>query len=272
MKKFLYSFMMVNYFFTVCSYNTYNSAELRNYIKKELNNKFKKISYKKARDVLHTEIPILDIYGDKTKEMNVEHVFPQYLFKNDTNYNVLKSDLHNLYLSNSKLNSHRNNYKFEDPFNYINDDLTFLNRQGEIINTPDNYYLKNAFYMSKDTKKRIFYPIDYSKGKLSRSIAYFSIKYDYLDDLDKVIDINTLLKWNFDDPVSDEEYLKNILCSKYHGVYNPFILNNDLVYHCFSDYENIDHKIFNNKRVNSHNPLYSIEYLLEKINKLEKKK
>ena len=266
---------MVNYLsfiFTVSSYNIYNSFEIRNIIKKEVNNNFKKISYVKAKSILHEELSFIDIYGDKKEKMNVEHVFPQYLFKNDTNYNVMKSDLHNLYLTNSKLNSHRNNYKFEDPYNFIDNDLVFLNKKGEKIETPDNYYLKSAFYMSKNNKKNIFYPLDYSRGKISRSLAYFAIKYDYLQELEKVIDINTLLKWNFDDPVSNEEYLKNILCSRYHGVYNPFILNNDLVYHCFSDYDDINHDLFNNKRIKSHDPLYSIEYLLEIINKIENKK
>ena len=61
---------------------------------------------------------IIDIYGDNTENLNVEHVFPQYFFKNDENKKYMKSDLHNLYLCNSKLNRYRQNFKRNRFFYY----------------------------------------------------------------------------------------------------------------------------------------------------------
>ena len=65
--------------------------------------------------------------------------------------------------------------------------------------------------------------------------SYFSIKYNFTDILSKIIDPLTLLKWNYDDPVDNNEFLKNIISYRYQNNYNPFILNTDLVLYSFLD-------------------------------------
>jgi len=98
-----------------------NPMQLRNHIFEEVNKNYKSLTYQKARTIMKKEFNMIDIYGDNLEEKNVEHIFPQSLFKNDTNNKIIKSDLHNLYLCNSKLNSHRQNFKYVDPSEFIDD-------------------------------------------------------------------------------------------------------------------------------------------------------
>ena len=86
--------------------------KMRKNLCEQLNIDYKYLTYKQAKIIMHNEMNTIDIYGDNTIDKNVEHVFPQYLFKNDNNKNIMKSDLHNLYLCNSRLNTLRQNFKY----------------------------------------------------------------------------------------------------------------------------------------------------------------
>ena len=106
---------------------------------------------------------------------------------------------------------------------------------------------------------------------ISRSLAYFSVKYDYVDKLKEVIDINTLLQWNIDNPVTSEEYHKNIVCYNHQNNLNPFILDPDLMLYTFSDNVDIE-SILKKKKEKTLDPFYSIDTMMKKINDLEKEK
>ena len=106
--------------------NSVNPAQLRNHIFEEVNKNYKPLTYQKARTIMKKEFNMIDIYGDNLEEKNVEHIFPQSLFKNDTNNTIIKSDLHNLYLCNSKFKSHRQNFKYVNPSKFNNDKKTYF--------------------------------------------------------------------------------------------------------------------------------------------------
>ena len=85
-----------------------------------------------------------------------------------------------------------------------------------------------------------------------------------------VIDIQTLIEWNLKDPVSNEEYHKNIITYKYQNNLNPFIIDSDLMIYAFSDMFELSDEILEKKKVKILDPLYSINLLLDKNKKNEK--
>lgn len=243
---------------------------MRKNIHDKLNDNYKYLSYEKVKKIMHSEMNNIDIYGDNTHEKNIEHVFPQYLFKLDTNKNMMKSDLHNLYLCNKKINTLRQNFKYVGHDDYIesgNDKL--VDQQGNSLNTED-MFKKQGYMMLINKKSKKFIPTEYSRGMISRSLAYFSIKYNYVEQLKDVIDIQTLIEWNLKDPVSNEEYHKNIITYKYQNNLNPFIIDSDLMIYAFSDMFELSDEILEKKKVKILDPLYSINLLLDKNKKNEK--
>lgn len=246
--------------------------KMRKNLCEQLNLNYKYLTYKQAKIIMHNEMNTIDIYGDNTIDKNVEHVFPQYLFKNDNNKNIMKSDLHNLYLCNSRLNTLRQNFKYishEDYIDNSNDNL--VDQQGNSVKAKDMFQ-KKGYIMIINKKNKKFIPTMYSRGMISRSLAYFSIKYNYLEQLKEVIDIQTLIEWNLKDPVTNEEYYKNIIAYKHQNNLNPFILDSDLMLYAFSDMININDELLQKKKTTTIDPLFSIDYLIDKINTLENDK
>ena len=248
---------------------TINANRMRSFLNIKTNENYKQLSYQNAKQILKN-MPVIDIYGDTKEPLNAEHIFPQFSFKNDARKNMMKSDLHNLYLCNSKLNNARQNFKYIDPdFYEIGENDKVLDTSGKKIDFQNNFFNKRGFLMVSNYKNRTFIPSDYSQGKVARSLAYFGVKYNYINELNKIIDYKTLLEWNLKDPVSEEEYLKNIICYKHQKNLNPFVVDNDLMLYCFSDLVNIDDDLLSLKKERSVDPLHSIEYLLKDIEKLE---
>lgn len=250
----------------------------------EVNKNYKYLSYKKSKEIFHEKINMIDIYGnidDNTCTRTLEHIFPQSFFKHDENRKYMKSDLHNLYLCNNKLNTYRQNFKYIDPKEIKDKQVTsndkILDINGNVINDLkiSNIFNNNGYLMVSNKKSNTFIPTEYSKGKISRSLSYFSIKYNFTDILSKIIDPLTLLKWNYDDPVDNNEFLKNIISYRYQNNYNPFILNTDLVLYSFLDLydfkqnEDLINDIIANKKTKQINPIPSINFLIDEINQIE---
>ncbi len=247
-------------------------SKIRKDINLQINHNFKALSYEKAKDIMHTEIDFIDIYGDNTLDKNIEHIFPQSLFKNNINKAQMKSDLHNLYLCNTKLNSQRQNFKYISHEDYVdNYSDHFVDTLGNEI-TGKEIFVKTGYMMIINKKTKKFIPTLYSRGMISRSLAYFSIKYDLIEQLKEVIDIKTLVEWNLKDPPSKEEYHKNIISYKYQNNYNPFIIDSDLIIYAFSDMYNVNDKLLQKKKINIIDPFYSIDKLLKDISDLENEK
>jgi len=247
--------------------------KLRDYLKSEINKNYKYLTYPNSKKILHNEIGDIDIYGDGSLEKNVEHIYPQSKFKNKEKRTMMRSDLHNLYLCNTKLNNIRQNFKYMDTKELnIDDDIKILDMKGKEIINKNEIFKKFGYIMGTNNKKKIFIPTNYSRGKIARSLSYFTIKYDFLNELNDIINIKTLIEWNLKDPVDNDEYLKNIKVYKHQGNLNPFILEPDLVHYCFSDKIEITEEILSKKRQSSINHLYSINYLVNEIKELEREK
>lgn len=243
---------------------------LRKLLFSEMNKNYKYIPYSKSKKILYNNINKIDIYGDNLEQLNVEHIFPQYTFKNNTNRLIMRSDLHNLYLCNSRLNNYRSNFKYvESSITQLDDSIKILDMKGNIINSKEEIFSKNGYLMITNKKHKIFIPTEYSRGKIARSLSYFAIKYDYIEQLNEIIDIRTLLEWNLKDPVDNEEYYKNIIIYQHQKNLNPFIINPDLMVYCFSDKISIDESFWSIKKISLIDPMYTIQQLIDKIDILE---
>ena len=278
----LYYYLLLIMFFLIYSINSsllrnINSKALRLDIYNQINKNYKYIPYKKTKEIFHDKINMIDIYGDNTLEKNLEHVVPQSFFKNETDKKYMKSDFHNLYLCNNKLNSYRQNFRYIDPGD-LNDDLLSKNDKildtcGNIIDYTDkkNIFNKNGYLMVSNKKSKTFIPTEYSKGKIARSLIYFSIKYNFINKLSDIINPITLLKWNFNDPVDSNEYLKNIISYRYQKNVNPFIINSDLVLYSLLDIIDLDineqliNDIFNDRKFKNIDPIPAIDYIIKEI-------
>jgi endonuclease I len=218
--KFIWLLTTINNFFFVESFS--------NTLLKFVSNKYsnhKNLGYGNARKILHNELSDIIIYGSKINhddrnqivyDKNCEHIWSKNYFEYKE---PMISDLHILYLCNSKLNSHRQSYKF----NEINDNYTLLDNNGEKIIEKD-IICKKHDYCKKDTRKKIFEPPNRSKGKIARACAYFYIVYpEYSKYLPKLIDRNIMAKWNTKYSVDFKEIYKNELIYFYQNNRNPFI-------------------------------------------------
>lgn len=263
-----------------------HAPKLRSFLQIQMEKDYKYIPYTRAKKILHDKINHIDLYGDNEEARNVEHVFPQYSFKFDDRKKVMKSDMHNLYLCNVRLNSCRQNFKYVTHHDAItqttNDKNTYiLDQKGDKMTNYQEVFKKQGYIMSVNRKQKSFIPSTFSRGKIARSLSYFAVKYNYIKELQSIIDIYDLLIWNYSDPVDNEEYLKNVLTCKYQNNLNPFILHPELVPFVFSDI--IDFNKYNEEISKSkkfpHNVdhIKTIDYLLnenilfeERVNKLEK--
>lgn len=275
---YIYIIMFVSFLYNLTNafnpyvYKTINPPILRRHIEKELNSNFQKVSWVKAKQILHSEINNIDIYGDNNHVKNVEHIFPQTYFKNNEKKNIMKSDMHNLYLCSEKLNTYRQHFKFIDhshlkdlsekelqSFSIINSDYNHITDINSLIPQKNDVIMVNK-------KNKLFIPSDKARGSIARSLAYFSIKYNFTEELTNVISIDTLIDWNHIHPVDIKEYHKNILIYKHHNVINPFIVYPDLINYCFADMtdKNIENMFLNNDK------LYSINHLLSEIKDRDK--
>lgn len=244
---------------------------LREELREEMNKGYKYLTYPTARKILHRHIGEIDIYGDNKLEKNVEHIFPQSKFKGREDKSKMRSDLHNLYLCNTVLNNKRQNFKYMDSSEVSDyDNIKILDLTGKEVTSQTEIFKKNGYLMITDGKKKIFIPTTYSRGKISRSLSYFAIKYDFVNELDDIINMKTLIEWNLKDPVDNEEYLKNIKVYKHQGNLNPFIVDPSLVHYCFSDIFEVTEEILSEEKVSSINPFHSIDWLLKELNESEK--
>lgn len=158
------------------------------------------LSYKSCKKWLKYEYPTNLIYGEKNNDINCEHLVPRSIIKK---YNVskeAKNDLHLLWLTNGRLNSHRQNYKF-DMFNTNNKNITHLDPFGNITKD-ENYHCR------KDVKTKRFEPPVESRGIIARSVGYFYFTYN--DQCSKdLLDIDKLMDWHKKYPVTSIEKEKN---------------------------------------------------------------
>lgn len=150
---------------------------------------------------------------------NREHTWPQSWF-NSVSGPV--SDLFHIYPTDGKVNGERSNY----PYGNVASPMLITLNGGKLGNCTNLGYSATAFE-----------PIDEYKGDLARSFFYMSTRY-YLEDAtwstssatNKSIilpwQMNVLLQWNQQDPVSSKEIARNdSVYYKFQNNRNPFIDN-----------------------------------------------
>lgn len=151
------------------------------------------------------------IYGKEYPFVNCEHIVPQSIIKKNKVDQRSKNDLHLLALSNAKINSHRQNYKFvdfESEYSKSMENIVYITANGNIGNKKD-------FICKKHTRKQIFEPPESSKGRIARSVCYFYLNYGSSHLTKEIMERKIILKWHKKHPVSTQEKQRNILvCQK----------------------------------------------------------
>lgn len=211
-------------------------VKMREYLKTKLEKNYEYKSYEYVKKTFHKYIDFIDIYGNHSNVKNMEHVYPQSLFKHDNKFKYMKSDMHNLYLCNAKLNMLKQNYKYVDKNEFFTDKkYIFYDKNERNIDNIELMLQKEQGILAINNNKKLFLPHMHSRGIISRSLAYFIIKYDYLDKINDVIDLHTMINWNYEYCVSKEEYIKNMVIMMHQRNNNLFISYPELMYYAFSD-------------------------------------
>jgi endonuclease I len=194
---------------------------------------YKRHSYGHMRRILYSEVCKTDIYGGHsidstpTHQINCEHVWPQSFFKGRS---PMKSDMNHCFASQSRLNTHRSNKKFDE---IDDDEAEFLDTHGNRVRDSDDESDVED-YCEKSNYDNTFEPIDVSKGNIARAIAYFNTMYPKYN-LNQVIEIPVLLQWHQDDPVDDAEKHRVDVIHKHQHNLNPFIVCPELVSRVYHD-------------------------------------
>lgn len=230
------------YYSTITSSVLANSTSLKSTLNQIVTANTKKISYSDCTTALMT----IDSYdgdyveciytgerlgkdnsGSASGQWNKEHIWAKSHGFNDEKYNAY-SDLHHLRVSEARINSLRSNSYFDEVSNPTNKDD----------------------YGNKWTST-VFEPRDEVKGDIARMLLYMVVRYDDSTlDLELTNDkalaskaetgkegyigiLNTILKWNFEDPVDSRELYRNEQIYEVQGNRNPFIDHSELAYYLY---------------------------------------
>lgn len=239
-------------------------VKMREYLKIKLNKEYEYKSYEYVKKTFHKYIDFIDIYGNHSNTKNMEHVYPQSMFKHDrNNFKYMKSDMHNLYLCNAKLNMLKQNYKYVDKNEFFTDKkYKFFDKNEKNIENIELMLQREEGIIAINNNKKLFLPHMKARGLVSRSLAYFIIKYDYLDNIEDVIDLKTMIRWNNEYSVSKEEYIKNMIIMMHQRNNNLFITYPELMYYAFSDKVDMEEII---EKYGIHSNI-QIEDILNKLN------
>lgn len=141
--------------------------------------------------------------------VNVEHTWPQSRFTGKYAADEQKADLHHLFPSDSQVNGLRGNKKFGE-----------VVQDTQVVKCPVSRYGKAA-----RGQDEVFEPPQEHKGKVARSLFYFSVRYDLPISPEEE---TTLRKWNREFPVDEDEANRNNEIYKVQGSRNPFVDYPDL--------------------------------------------
>lgn len=231
------------YYSSVTTHILSNSTSLKSTLNQIVSSNVKKISYSDATTSLKT----IDSYdgdyveciytgerlgkdnsGSASGQWNKEHVWAKSHGFNDQKYDAY-SDLHHLRVSEARINSSRSNSYFDEVSNPTNKD------------DYGNKWTSTVFEPRDEVKK----------GDIARMLLYMVVRYeDSTLDLELTNDttlaskaengtegyigiLNTILKWNFEDPVDSRELYRNEEIYKEQGNRNPFIDHPELAYYLY---------------------------------------
>ncbi|MCJ7932854.1 MAG: endonuclease [Chryseobacterium sp.] len=160
-------------------------------------------------------------YSTEGNCYNREHIVPQSLFNQAS---PMVSDIHFIRATDGKVNGMRSNY----PFGKVGS-ASFTSKNGSKLGSS----------ASSGYSGTVFEPIDEFKGDVARMIFYFVTRYqsklssfssgDMLGSSTfpglQTWELNVLLAWHNQDPVSQAEIKRNNASYTYQGNRNPFIDN-----------------------------------------------
>ena len=133
--------------------------------------------------------------------LNCEHTWPQSKFSGRFSKGLQKSDLHHLYPTDSRANSVRGNYEFDN-----------------VNGTPVNY--ENCTASQTEGHGGAFEPPNDHKGNVARALFYFSVRYDMSINANQE---RVLREWDKLDPIDAEEINRNEIIFNVQNNRNPFI-------------------------------------------------
>ncbi len=143
--------------------------------------------------------------GNMHANVNIEHTWPQSKFSNQFEKGMQKSDMHHLYLTDSKANSQRGNHEFGVAGNAANE-LT--------VDKCDNSTL------FRGDGGMLFEPPKGHRGNVARSLFYFAVRYHMVISKNQE---KALREWHKADPVDATEKTKHEIVAEYQNVRNPFV-------------------------------------------------
>ncbi|MBT3235179.1 MAG: nuclease [Bdellovibrionales bacterium] len=143
--------------------------------------------------------------------LNCEHIWPQSRFSRSYSKATQKTDLHHLFPTDSKANSARGSFKFAE----VDGDAVYpgcdASKRGVAITPNKSTILKSYMYFEPDHQ---------FKGNVARAVFYFSVRYNLqLSSTEEFY----LKKWHREDPVDDEEVIRNGMIQELQNNRNPFI-------------------------------------------------
>ncbi len=164
-------------------------------------------------------------YSTEGNCYNREHIVPQSLFNQAS---PMVADIHFIRATDGKVNGMRSNY----PFGKVGS-ATFTSKNGSKLGNS----------VSSGYTGTVFEPIDEFKGDVARMIFYFVTRYQSkLSSFSsgnmlgsstfpglQTWELNVLLAWHNQDPVSQAEIKRNNASYTYQGNRNPFIDNPNYV-------------------------------------------
>lgn len=164
-------------------------------------------------------------YSTEGNCYNREHIIPQSLFNEAS---PMVADIHFIRATDGKVNGMRSNY----PFGKVGS-ATFTSKNGSKLGSS----------ASSGYSGTVFEPIDEFKGDIARMIFYFVTRYESkLSSFAsgnmlgsstfpglQTWELNVLLAWHNQDPVSQAEIRRNNASYTYQGNRNPFIDNPNYV-------------------------------------------
>jgi endonuclease I len=204
------------------SFATADGSELYHSLHKLISRGTRDLGYKEARKVLYSqadrrpdgnlyylysgqgpknESDVKEIVPRELLDYNCEHVVPQSWFNAAT---PMKSDMHHLFTEQIQCNGSRGNLEFED----------LKEGQGETIKACGILDHGDSFEPAA------------GKGEVARATLYFVTRHpNHVGDNGEsdLADVETLLKWHREYPVTDYERHRNDVIEQYQGNRNPFI-------------------------------------------------
>ncbi|PEA92802.1 endonuclease I [Bacillus cereus] len=141
---------------------------------------------------------------EENHKLNCEHVVPQSWFHKQE---PMRGDLHHLFACDPVCNSMRSNYPYHD----------FPDYEG-------GSELESIRQKCGKLEESLFEP-EYAKGIVARATLYFLLRYPdkIANDKEKNIDIELLLKWHEEFPVSIYERHRNQSIQDTQGNRNPLV-------------------------------------------------